>query len=71
MRTMTTVTRTPVKTQEIQEKMRSGYIHERRDNRLEMQRRFNSYDNRMFMRSFDIERISDILDSVSHFHSHK
>lgn len=66
MSKMTTLLSFPIKKEVEREEMKSTYVHPHMSVHEDMHRRFNSYDNRMHMRSFDMERISDILDALGH-----
>ena len=47
--------------------MRSDYVHEKRDRVEELQSRLERMNNRSEMRSFDLDRVSKILDWIGHF----
>lgn len=51
--------------------MRSDYVHEKRDRVEELQSRLARMNNRDELRSFDLERVSKILDWIGHFERSK
>jgi hypothetical protein len=47
--------------------LRSDYVHEKRDRVEELQARLERMNNRSELRSFDLDRVSKILDWIGHF----
>ncbi len=47
--------------------MRSDFVHEKRDRIDEMQSRLDRMNNRSELRSFDLEKVSKMLDWIGHF----
>ena len=46
------------------DELKSKYVHEHRDNYDEAQKRYGEYNNRNFLRTFDMDQISKVWDSI-------